>query len=116
MTTTNLESREAIAERLATYRLSMGLNKTDFARRLSISEQSYGSFENATRDLTLSAAKKLRARFGLSLDFLYFGNAPMTPPVYKHEPDILPELVHFLAQKPKGSQKRILEALTALDV
>lgn len=115
MTNHNPDNRIAVAERLTAYRLSLGLNKADFATSLDISEQSYGSFENCTRDLSLTAAKKLYKHYGLSLDFLYFGGEAMAPPAPVSEPGILPALERYLVQKPKDAQKRILTALKALE-
>lgn len=57
----------------------MGLDKQTFAARASMSAQAYGSFENGTRDLSLEAAKKLRKTYGLSLEYLYFGNKDALP-------------------------------------
>jgi len=41
--------------------------------------QTYGPFENARRDLSLQAAKMLRKRYQLPLEFLYFGKIDDLP-------------------------------------
>lgn len=73
------DSREAVAARLRSVREILGMTRREFAERAGISEQSYGPFENCIRDLSLISAKKLRRTYGLSLDFLYFGNKSELP-------------------------------------
>lgn len=70
---------EAVAARLQRVREVLGLSKKEFAERVGLSEQSYGTFENARRDLTLQAAKKIRKTYGVSLEFIYFGNKDDLP-------------------------------------
>lgn len=73
------DSREEVAARLARVREVIGLDKQTFAERAGMSPQAYGAFENGARDLSLEAAKKLRKTYGLSLEFLYFGNIDALP-------------------------------------
>lgn len=73
------DSREAVAARLARVREIIGYDKQTFAERAGMSPQAYGAFENGSRDLSLEAAKKLRKAYGLSLEFLYFGNKDDLP-------------------------------------
>ncbi|MQY41511.1 helix-turn-helix domain-containing protein [Epibacterium sp. SM1969] len=71
---------DAVSARLKRARLILGFEKkTDFADYVGISKQAYGAFENGNRDLTLHAAKKLRKKFGLTLEFLYFGRTDDLP-------------------------------------
>lgn len=70
---------EAIAARLQRVREILAYSKKDFAERAGMTEQTYGPFENAKRELSLIAAKKLRKTYGLSLEFLYFGNIDDLP-------------------------------------
>lgn len=70
---------EAVAARLKRVREILELTKREFAERAGLSEQVYGPFENATRDITLRAAKKLRKTYGLSLEFIYFGSIEDLP-------------------------------------
>lgn len=79
MTEHMADSPEAVAARLARVRTILGLSKRDFADRAGLTEQTYGPFENAKRPLTLEAAKKLRATYGLSLEFMYFGITDALP-------------------------------------
>lgn len=68
------DNLDAVATRLARAREILGLSKRDFAERAGISEQAYGPVENARRPLSLEMAKKLRKTYGLTLEFMYFGN------------------------------------------
>jgi len=69
------DSNEAIGARLAAVRtLAFEQSKRAFAEGAELSEQSYGPVENGKRPLSLEMAKKLHKFYGLSLDFMYFGN------------------------------------------
>lgn len=70
---------EAVAARLHRVREILGYSKKDFAERAGLSEQVYGPFENARRELSLAAAKKLRKAYGLPLEFMYFGKIDDLP-------------------------------------
>lgn len=70
---------EAVAARLKRVREIMGLTKKEFAERAGMSEQVYGPFENARRELSLVGAKKLRKTYGLPLEFMYFGKIDDLP-------------------------------------
>lgn len=73
------DSREAVAARLKRVREILGLSKREFAEGAGMSEQAYNPFENARRDLSLNAAKQIRRRYGVSLEFMYFGNTADLP-------------------------------------
>lgn len=70
---------EAVAARLKRVREILNLSKKDFAEKAELSEQVYGPFENARRELSLTAAKKLRRTYGLPLEFMYFGKISDLP-------------------------------------
>ena len=70
---------DAVSARLKRVREVLGLSKKDFADRAGLTEQTYGPFENAKRELSLTAAKKLRKRYGLPLEFMYFGKIDDLP-------------------------------------
>jgi transcriptional regulator with XRE-family HTH domain len=73
------DQREAVAARLKRIREVLGLSKKDFAENANLSMQVYGPFENAKRDITLQAAKQLRKRYQVSLEFIYFGKIDDLP-------------------------------------
>jgi len=62
---------EAVAARLKRVREILGMSKKEFAERAQLSEQVYGPFENARRELSLIAANKLRKCSWLSVEFMY---------------------------------------------
>lgn len=79
MTLPTDDSAESIAERLKRVREILGLDKKTFAERAGIGQQTYGPFENAGRSISLEAAKRLRATYGISLEFIYFGKIDDLP-------------------------------------
>jgi transcriptional regulator with XRE-family HTH domain len=70
---------EAVGARLRKVREILGLNKKEFAERAGLSEQVYGPFENARRELSLQSAKRLRKAYQLPLEFIYFGKIDDLP-------------------------------------
>lgn len=70
---------EAVGARLARVREILCMTKREFAERAGLTEQTYGPFENAKRPLSLDAAKRLRKCYGLTLEFMYFGNKADLP-------------------------------------
>lgn len=76
----NLESNEAIARRLKATREALGFDQqNEFAKTLGLAPSSYNLFETGQRRMTLSAATRLRRRFGVSLDWIYCGDASALP-------------------------------------
>lgn len=75
----NEDDIDAVAARLKRVREVLKLSKKEFAERAGLSEQVYGPFENAKRELSLTAAKKLRKAYGLPLEFMYFGKISDLP-------------------------------------
>ncbi|WP_254436886.1 helix-turn-helix transcriptional regulator [Ruegeria arenilitoris] len=73
------DKMEAVAARLRRVREILDLSKKEFAERAGMSEQTYGPFENAKRELSLIAAKKLRKTYDLPLEFMYFGKIEDLP-------------------------------------
>jgi transcriptional regulator with XRE-family HTH domain len=79
MTIPTDDSAESIAVRLRRVREVLGLDKKTFAERAGMGQQTYGPFENAGRAISLEAAKKLRATYGISLEYIYFGKIEDLP-------------------------------------
>lgn len=74
------ESPEGIGRRLRAARLALGYeSKREFAEKAGITEQTYGPWENGAREITREGAKQLRRHYGLSMDFIYFGNKDALP-------------------------------------
>lgn len=68
------DAMDAVAARLEAARKALGLSKRDFAEGAGIGEQTYGPYENGSRALTLESAKKLRKTYGITLEFMFYGN------------------------------------------
>ena len=72
------EIRE-IADRLKRARLAISPSQTAFARGAGLSQHRYNQYETAARPLTLDAATKICRAYGLSLDWLFYGDSAMLP-------------------------------------
>lgn len=79
MTIPTDDSAESIGLRLQRVREVLGMDKKTFAERAGIGQQTYGPFENASRSISLESAKKLRATYGISLEYIYFGKIDDLP-------------------------------------
>lgn len=63
-----------ISERLKWHReIVIGLNQEDYAARIGVKRPAYSLWEAGTHRLSLDGALALRAKYGLSLDFMYEG-------------------------------------------
>lgn len=63
-----------IARRLTAVREHFNLNQAEFAAKLNIAKNTLNGFERGSRPLTLETARRIRNRFGVSLDWLLFGD------------------------------------------
>lgn len=68
-----------IAARLKAARMAINPNQSEFARRAGLTQNRYNQYETAERPLTLDAALKLRDTYGLTLDYLFRGDAALVP-------------------------------------
>jgi len=63
------------ALRLIAVRESLGFkNQDDFAEKLDLTKSTYNPFETGKRSLSMQAARRIRERFGVSVDYLLFGD------------------------------------------
>ena len=72
------DSPEAVAARLLALRMRIEPVQQEFARHLGMAKNTYHGFESGNRPLTLNAAVKIRRRYGVSLDWLLFGDMAPT--------------------------------------
>lgn len=80
MSAAEIESPKAIGQRLKSARLALGYReKKVYAERAGLTAQTYGPWELGEREITREGAKALRRTYGLSLDFIYFGNTDALP-------------------------------------
>lgn len=68
-----------IADRLKWHRNSLGLTQEEYAEAIGVKRSRYSRWEAGSDRLSLDGALALRRKYGLSLDFLYEGNADALP-------------------------------------
>lgn len=68
-----------IAARLKAAREAINPNQSEFAMRAGMTQNRYNQYETGERPLTLDAALKLRDTYGLTLDYLFRGDAALVP-------------------------------------
>jgi DNA-binding XRE family transcriptional regulator len=72
-----MDSTDIIARRLIALRLELGFKTQEkFAEELEMTKSTYNPFETGKRALTFEAACKIRRRFGVPVDWLFFGDMP----------------------------------------
>jgi transcriptional regulator with XRE-family HTH domain len=69
-----MDSDDDIARRLIAVREHFTLSQVDFAGKLHIAKNTLNGFEKAKRPLTIETAKRIRDRFGVSTDWLLYGD------------------------------------------
>jgi DNA-binding XRE family transcriptional regulator len=70
----DMEDDQDIIARLIAIRTREGMSQSEFAEALGLSKTIYNPFERGKRPLTLDAARRIRRRFGYSVDWLLFGD------------------------------------------
>lgn len=66
---------QIIAARLKALRIALGYkHQNAFASELDIEKNTYNPFEKGKRPLTFEVACRIRRRFGISVDWLFFGD------------------------------------------
>lgn len=63
-----------VANRLIALREKLELDQASFAKSLGIEKNTYNAYERGKRPLTIETAKKIRRRYGISVDWLLFGD------------------------------------------
>lgn len=70
-----MDRPQIIAARLKALRLELGYkSQTAFAAKLGIDKSTYNPYEKGTRPLTFETACLIRREFGISIDWLFFGD------------------------------------------
>jgi len=77
--TAMIDNPEIIGERLQRLRLYEGLNQVRIAELLGIAQSAWSQYEKGSRRLTIDVAGQLVDRFGVTLDWLYMGDASGLP-------------------------------------
>lgn len=70
---------KVIARRLVTTRKAIGLGQSEFCEQIGVEKNVYNPFEKGHRRITVDVALKIRARFGVSLDWIYCGDTSHLP-------------------------------------
>jgi transcriptional regulator with XRE-family HTH domain len=65
--------------RLRHTRVALGINQTEFARRVHLKQNRYNQYESGARALTIDAANRICDEYGVTLDWLYRGDRSMLP-------------------------------------
>jgi transcriptional regulator with XRE-family HTH domain len=74
-----IDSAEIVGRRLKALRKTAALSQDKFGGSIGLSQPRYAQYENGTRPLTLEAAASLCAVYGVTLDWLYFGDQSGLP-------------------------------------
>jgi transcriptional regulator with XRE-family HTH domain len=70
-----MDPPEVIAKRLESLRKELGFKtQSEFAAKLGIDKSTYNLFKTGTRPLTFETACLIRRQFGISIDWLFFGD------------------------------------------
>lgn len=70
---------DMIATRLISLRLAIGLNQRQFAKRARIGPNTWNNYETGDNRISLDQAFKLTDAYGVSLDWIYQGDAKAMP-------------------------------------
>ena len=79
-----MDRNDIIAARLIALRKELGeregivggYSQTEFADKIDLTKSTYNPFETGKRPLTFETACKIRRRFGIPVDYLFFGDMP----------------------------------------
>lgn len=69
-----MDSNLEVANRLVALREKLNLDQVDFAKSLGIEKNTYNAYERGKRSLSIETAKKIRRKYGISVDWLLFGD------------------------------------------
>lgn len=69
-----MDSLFEVANRLIALREVLQQDQKTFAESLGIEKNTYNAYERAKRPLTIETAKKIRKKYGISVDYLLFGD------------------------------------------
>ena len=69
-----MDTDQKTGRRLIAVREHHKLNQVAFAGKLNISKSTLNGYEKGTRPLTSETARRIRERFGVSVDWLLFGD------------------------------------------
>jgi transcriptional regulator with XRE-family HTH domain len=72
------DSREAVGKRIIALRERSGLQQQQLAKQLHMAKSTLNGYEKGDRPLTVESILRLRRRFGVTADWLLFGDMQVT--------------------------------------
>lgn len=72
------DSDEAVGRRIIALRERTKLQQQQLAKQIHITKSTLNGYETGKRTLTTESAKRLRVRFGVTVDWLFFGDMQVT--------------------------------------
>jgi DNA-binding XRE family transcriptional regulator len=72
------DSNEAVGNRIIALRKRAGLEQQQLAQQIHVTKSTLNAYERGKRVLTSESAKRLRRRFGVTVDWLFFGDMQVT--------------------------------------
>jgi transcriptional regulator with XRE-family HTH domain len=69
-----MDSDEHVGRRLIAVREHLKFNQVGFAVELNLAKSTLNGYETGSRQLSLETAKRIRDRYGVSLDWLLYGD------------------------------------------
>lgn len=70
----DLDSEEAVGRRIVALRERANLQQQELAKDIHVAKSTLNGYESGARPLTMESAKRIRRRFGVTLDWLLFGD------------------------------------------
>ena len=72
------DSNEAVGRRIVALRERIGLQQQQLAAQIHVTKSTLSAYESGDRPLTMESARRIRRRFGVTLDWLLFGDMQVT--------------------------------------
>lgn len=72
------DSDEAVGKRIIALRERTGLQQQQLAKQLHMAKSTLNGYESGDRPLTVESIRRLRRRFGVTVDWLLFGDMQVT--------------------------------------
>lgn len=74
-----VNDNQTISARLVRLRNALRMSQADMCRAIGVAPNRWNQYESGERRITLEVAGKLRERFGVTADWLYFGDESGLP-------------------------------------
>ena len=72
------DSDEAVGRRIIALREKVGIQQQVLAKQIHVAKSTLNGYEKGDRPLTMESARRIRRRFGVTLDWLLFGDMQAT--------------------------------------